>query len=91
MKNTKRVSRTRRRISVPKECYFCKPSTDAVRGKEKIQPSFWDTQALQRFLTERGKIIPAARNGLCAKHQRATTYNIKYARHLALLPFISKG
>lgn len=89
---TKKVIKRRKpRITVPKECYFCKPSSDTVRGKEKIEPSFWSTQVLQRFLTERGKITPGTRNGLCLKHQRALALNIKYARHLALLPFIARG
>jgi small subunit ribosomal protein S18 len=49
-----------------------------------------DVETLQKFLTERGKIMGRARNGLCAKHQRHFTLAVKYARHLALLPFISK-
>jgi len=81
MKNTRKKSRTRRKISVPKECFFCKPSTE---------PYFFDTSVLQRFLTQRGKIVPSSRNGLCAKHQKAVALNIKYARHLALLPFVSR-
>lgn len=76
------LKRRKPRISVPKECYFC---------KEKAVPSFWDFHVLQRFLTERGKITPAARNGLCSKHQRALGSNIKYARHLALLSFVVRG
>ena len=62
-----------------KECYFC---------KEKKEPDFSDNEILYRFLTERAKIVPRIRGGLCAMHQRAITRNIKYARHLALLPFI---
>ena len=84
------IKRRKRKIIVPKECYFCKPSADAVGGSEKVEPSFWNTQVLQRFLTERGKITPSLRNGLCLKHQRALALNIKYARHLALLPFIAR-
>lgn len=79
-----RDRRPRKRIlkGVPKECYFC---------VEKKEPTFEDTQVLQRFLTERGKIIPRSRNGLCAKHQNALALNAKYARHLALLPFLIRG
>jgi len=67
---------------VPKKCYF---------HEEKKDPSFEDVPVLQRYLTERGKIIPRSRNGLCAKHQKLLTKNIKYARHLALLPFVVTG
>lgn len=82
MAKTKAINRRKRKIIVPKDCYFCKPSTE---------PSFWDIQVLQRFLTERGKITPGARNGVCSKHQKALGLNIKYARHLALLPFVARG
>jgi len=81
MKNTRKTSRRRRKISVPKACFFCKPSTE---------PYFFDTSILQRFLTQRGKIIPRSRNGLCAKHQKKVALNIKYSRHLALLTFVSR-
>jgi len=82
MKSTKKDIRRRKRISVPKECFFC---------KEKTEPYFFDTSILERFLTQRGKIVPGSRNGLCAKHQKKVALNIKYSRHLALLQFISKG
>ncbi len=76
--------RPRKRIlkGVPKKCFFC---------EERKTPSFEDVSTLQRFLTERGKIIPRSRNGLCAKHQKEMTKNIKYARHLALVPFVARG
>ncbi|MEK7517782.1 MAG: 30S ribosomal protein S18 [Patescibacteria group bacterium] len=77
----KPVRKPRRKISVPKNCYYC---------IEKKEPSFWEQGSLQRFVTERGKIIPRSRNGLCAKHQDAIEASIKYARLLALMPFISK-
>jgi len=77
-------TKQRRRIikGVPKNCFF---------HEEKKEPVFSDTQVLARFLTERGKIIPRSRSGLCAKHQKLLTKNIKYARHLALLPFVARG
>lgn len=77
----KKQVKPRRKIVAPKECAFC---------KENKEPSFTDVEPLQRFLTERGKIIGRLRNGLCAKHQRALMINVKYARHLALLPFTSR-
>ena len=42
---------------------------------------------LRSFVTDRGKIQPRRRTGVCAKHQRHLTLAIKRARHLALLPF----
>ncbi|MBP9719203.1 MAG: 30S ribosomal protein S18 [Candidatus Levybacteria bacterium] len=75
------LKRRVKKINVPKECYFC---------KEDKTPTFADPETLRRFLTERGKIMGAARNGLCARHQKKLTAAIKYARHLALLPFTSR-
>lgn len=78
-----RNRRPRKKIlkGVPKTCFFC---------TEKKEPTFEEVGVLQRFITERGKIIPRSRNGLCAKHQRSLALNIKYARHLALIPFLVK-
>lgn len=64
-----------------KVCYFC---------QSKINPSYTDLVNLRRYLTDRAKIVPRARSGACARHQRAIAKNVKYARHLALLPFVPK-
>lgn len=78
-KTKKEPLRRRKKIIVPKECYFC----DA-----KKEPWFSDTESLGRFMTERAKIIPRSRSGICAKHQRRLSISIKHARHVALLPFV---
>jgi len=70
-----------RKFNSPKKCFFC---------ESKIEPWYTDAEVLGRYLTERGKIIGSDRNGLCAKHQRHLTLAIKYARHLALLPFVQR-
>ena len=74
MKKTTR--RPRRKFTAPKACFFC---------ESKKEPSFWEMGTLSKFLTERGKIIPGSRNGLCLKHQKRVADNIKYSRHLALM------
>ncbi len=78
MKKRRQVRKIRKNVA-PKKCYYC---------DEKKEPNYLDTASLKKFLTERGKIIPRSRNGVCAKHQRRLTISIKRARHLALLPFI---
>ena len=75
----KKPVRRQRRIEVPKNCAFC---------EEKKEPTYTDTEMLTRFITERGKIVGRLRNGICSKHQKKLTIAIKYARHLALLPFL---
>lgn len=64
-----------------KSCFF-----DA----NKLEPSFTDTAVLKKFLTERGKIVPAAKSGVCAKHQRELSKVIKQARSLGLLTYTER-
>ncbi len=70
-----------RMLKTKKVCSFC---------EAKNLPSFTDSSALRKFLSDRSKIRPRARTGVCSKHQRHVTKQIKYARHLAILPFIAK-
>lgn len=45
-----------------------------------------DIGRLRRFVSERCKIDPRRKTGVCAGHQRDLAVAIKRARHLALLP-----
>ncbi len=47
-----------------------------------------DERTLQRFTTDRGKILPRRLSGMCARHQRQLSTAIKRARLIALLPYI---
>lgn len=49
--------------------------------------TYKDPKALRRYMTEQGYIIPRAKTGLSQKQQKHLTLQVKYARHLALLPF----
>lgn len=49
-----------------------------------------DDRKLRRFINEQGKIIPRRITGLTAKEQRLLTKSIKWARHLAIIPFVSE-
>lgn len=71
-----------RRKYIPrrKVCAFCADKT--------LEPDYKDSKRLQRYVSDRGKILPRRRTGSCAKHQRRLTIAIKRARHLALLPFV---
>ena len=62
------------------KCFFCQYKTD---------PSYKDIENLEKFISPRKKIIGREKTRICAKHQRKLTCNIKYARFLALLPFVS--
>ncbi|QQG44015.1 MAG: 30S ribosomal protein S18 [Candidatus Roizmanbacteria bacterium] len=52
-------------------------------------PNYKDVENLEKFLSPRKKILSREKTGVCAKHQRQLTKHIKYARFLALLPFVS--
>lgn len=65
-----------------KVCSFCVDKVDFIDYK--------DTKKLQRYLTERGKILPRRVSGNCAKHQRTLTTAIKSSRIMALLPFVTE-
>jgi len=45
---------------------------------------------LQRYLSERGKIVPSRITAVSAKKQRQLSKAIKRARFLAFLPYIVK-
>jgi small subunit ribosomal protein S18 len=64
-----------------KSCPFSGPKAPAVDYK--------DVRTLQRFISERGKIMPARITSVSAKKQRILAQAIKRARILALLPFIA--
>ena len=63
-----------------KVCRFCH-NKDIVIDYKKID-------VLERFITDRGKILPRRITGTCAKHQRVLAQEIKRARMIALLPFV---
>ena len=48
-----------------------------------------DVKLLQRFVSERGKIVPRRITAVTAKEQRALATAIKRARELALLPYVA--
>lgn len=61
-------------------CYFC-VNRDAVID-------YKNTEVLKRFVSSFGKIVASKRSGLCAKHQRQVSNEIKRSRIVALLPFV---
>ena len=49
-----------------------------------------NTELLERFISERGKILPRRVTGTSAKNQRKVTTAIKRARIMAWLPFVTE-
>jgi len=54
----------------------------------KVQTiDYKDVTLLRRYISDRGRMEPRRRTGVCAKHQRALSIALKRARHIALLPY----
>ena len=47
-----------------------------------------DVAIISKYITEKGKIMPRRMTGACAKHQRHIAQQIKYARFMALIPYV---
>ena len=63
-----------------KVCHFCANKIDEIDYK--------DVKTLQRYTSERGKILPRRVTGACAKHQRKVALQVKRARAVALMPYV---
>ena len=46
-----------------------------------------DVMIINKYINEKGKILPRRATGACAKHQRDITQAVKRARHIAVLPY----
>ena len=47
-----------------------------------------DVMIINKYISENGKILPRRMTGACAKHQRHIAEQIKYARFMALIPYV---
>lgn len=71
--------RRKKKVLRKKVCKFCIEKVTIIDYK--------DVGRLQRFITEKGKIIPRKISGNCSKCQRHLANAIKLARQIALLPY----
>ena len=67
--------------------FFRRRKSCPLSGRSAPKVDYKDVKLLQRFLSERGKIVPSRITAISAKKQRALSRAIKRARILALLPF----
>ena len=49
-----------------------------------------DVMIVSKYINEKGKIMPRRMTGACAKHQRHIAKQIKWARYMALLPYVKQ-
>ena len=64
-----------------KSCPFSGPNAPKIDYK--------DVRLLQRYVSERGKIVPSRITAVSQKKQRELARAIKRARFLGLLPYVS--
>jgi small subunit ribosomal protein S18 len=64
-------------------CRFCRDGIDEIDYK--------DLNSLMKLTSSQGKIFSRRRSGNCAGHQRSAKRAIKYARFLALIPYVGTG
>ena len=57
-------------------------------GPNALKIDYKDVKLLQRFISERGKIVPSRITAVSAKKQRELSQAIKRARNLGLLPYV---
>ena len=72
-------NRFNRKVQRKKVCLFCQEKAETIDYK--------DIAKLQKFTTDRAKILPRRVTGTCARHQRDLTTAIKRARQIALLSY----
>lgn len=73
----------------PRRPYWRRRKTCPFSGKGAPAIDYKDVKLLQRYISERGKIVPSRITAVSARKQRELARAIKRARYLALLPYIA--
>lgn len=68
--------------------FFRRRKSCPFSGKGAPKIDYKDVKLMQRFVSERGKIVPSRITAVSAKKQRELARAIKRARFLALLPYV---
>lgn len=76
--------------SFGRKVFFRRKKTCPLSGPNAPRVDYKDLKLLQRFVSERGKILPSRITSVSHKKQREMAQAIKRARNLALLPFVLK-
>jgi small subunit ribosomal protein S18 len=76
--------------AAPRRPFFRRRKTCPFSGESAPRIDYKDVKLLQRFVSERGKIVPSRITAVSAKKQRELAQAIKRARFLGLLPYMVK-
>jgi len=73
-----------------KNVFFRKRKGGPLSSEQILEISYKNPELLKKFTSEGGRVLAARITGLSAKLQRKITREIKIARMIALMPFVSK-
>jgi small subunit ribosomal protein S18 len=68
--------------------FFRRRKSCPFTGEGASKIDYKDVRLLQRYISERGKIVPSRISAVSAKKQRKLAQAIKRARFLGLLPYV---
>jgi small subunit ribosomal protein S18 len=68
--------------------FFRRRKTCPFSGPNAPKIDYKDVKLLQRYISERGKIVPSRITAVSAKKQRELAKAVKRARFLGLLPYL---
>ena len=68
--------------------FFRRRKSCPFSGANAPKIDYKDVRLLQRFISERGKIVPSRISAVSSKKQRELATAIKRARFLALIPYV---
>lgn len=74
--------------SYGRKVFFRRKKSCPLTGPGAPKVDYKDLKLLQRFVSERGKILPSRITSVSHKKQRVLAQAVKRARNLALLPFV---
>ena len=75
---------------MPVRPFFRRRKVCPFSGSKAPRIDYKDVRLLQRYLSERGKIVPSRITAVSSRKQRELARAIKRARFLALLPYVIK-
>jgi small subunit ribosomal protein S18 len=70
--------------------FFRRKKTCPFSGANAPKIDYKDVKLLQRYISERGKIVPSRITAVSSGKQRILANAIKRARFMALLPYVVK-
>jgi len=78
------------RVAAARRPFFRRRKSCPFSGPIAPKIDYKDVKLLQRFVSERGKIVPSRITAVSTKRQRELAQAIKRARFLGLLPYMVK-